>query len=695
MFVLPLALPKTVEKLSFNVWHIAQPQTVWDVVAIIMASIASLFLLYKPWERPDPYNHVWFEKPQSKNAEKSDGLQTRDIALRLEQLNTNVVLFWGSQSGTAQAFAARLERHLRSRFALDVLVADLSDYEPASLARLPSSSRAVFLLSTFGDGDASDNATEYIAWLQAASPHSHPLQNLRYAAFGLGDSNYQHFNRVARQATTLMDRLGAVPVLPLGLADAAKPGVTEDQFVVWKDGLLHLLQDTFTLKETLPRHVAQLAIEEDRSLDIVDLHRGFPLGALGSDRLSSPMELPVTECRELFSHNHTPSCLHVELDLSHFPQTRYKTGDYLAVWPANSDAEVDCLLAVLGLTARRHVPVLVKPLADHIRLPVPTPSTFDALFRHYLEIGAPVGQDLVRDLVQFAPSPDARRQLENLSQDRPAWAAFVGQNHVTLGRLLQWVAAQETPAPPWSLPLSFVLQTVPPLRPRLYSISSSSTVAPRHPSITALVVQTPLADRPDVVVPGLTSTFLRSHCLDRLQTPTLHAAIRKSKFRPPASFATPLVMIAAGSGLAPFRGFVLERARLAQIGRPVGRTVLFFGCRHPDQDYIYRQELETAMNALPDAELVPVFSRAVNPEQPHLRYVQDVLRARAHELGRLVIDEGARVYICGRAAMGRDVCAAIREAVAAHSPQLSSEKACSHWWDGWRRGGSYIEDVWG
>ncbi|KJZ74270.1 hypothetical protein HIM_06276 [Hirsutella minnesotensis 3608] len=86
---------------------------------------------------------------------------TRNIAQRLAELKKDIVLFWGSQSGTAESFAKRLARNLPQLFNLTAMSADLSDFDPEAIALIPSSKRAIFILATYGEGDRSDNAAQF------------------------------------------------------------------------------------------------------------------------------------------------------------------------------------------------------------------------------------------------------------------------------------------------------------------------------------------------------------------------------------------------------------------------------------------------------------------------------------------------------------------------------------------------------
>src|SRR5262249_10898829 len=176
-----------------------------------------------------------------------------------------------------------------------------------------------------------------------------------------------------------------------------------------------------------------------------------------------------------------------------------------------------------------------------------------------------------------------------------------------------------------TLPFETFLEMLPPIRPRYYSISSSPLVDPSVCSITVGVVEGP-ARSGQGVYRGICSNYLASRPADS----TVFAFVRKPTipFQPPANPHTPMIMVGPGTGFAPFRGFLQERAALKQRGVPVGESLLFFGCRDPEQDFIYQDELRE-LEAQGVTGLHCAFSRV--PGQPKM-YVQQVIREQADEV---------------------------------------------------------------
>ena len=259
----------------------------------------------------------------------------------------------------------------------------------------------------------------------------------------------------------------------------------------------------------------------------------------------------------------------------------------------------------------------------------------------------------------------------------------------------------------WShLPLSFVVETLPAMQPRYYSISSSSVVQARKAAITAVVADTRTTTSGERI-PGLATNYLLALKEDQhprglmyslpiphqpLQKGHLHAHIRKSTFKLPAVASTPILMVGAGTGVAPFRAFVQERARLKGMGRDVGTTKLFFGCRNPDQDYIYKDEFAEAGDKLGDAfSLTTAFSRPSNGEAK--RYVQNAIEQEEESVVDLLVTRNAYFYICGSAAMAREVTNTVNKIVMAR--QRWSEDQLKEFADRQKRQKRWLQDVWG
>src|SRR5882762_4491051 len=238
--------------------------------------------------------------------------------------------------------------------------------------------------------------------------------------------------------------------------------------------------------------------------------------------------------------------------------------------------------------------------------------------------------------------------------------------------------------PACELPFHAYLEMLSLLAPRYYSISSSPAGAAQRCSVTVGVVEAP-ASSGRGIYKGVCSNYLAR----RRAGDTVHATVKETKagFRLPDDSAVPIIMIGPGTGLAPFRGFLQERAARKTQGAVLGPAMLFFGCRHPEQDYLYADELKKfASDGI--TELHTAFSRAEGPKT----YVQNLVAAQKDKVWRL-IEQGAIVFICGDGGkMEPDVKAAL---VAIYRERMGADAdAALRWIDDLGTSNRYVLDVW-
>ena len=234
-------------------------------------------------------------------------------------------------------------------------------------------------------------------------------------------------------------------------------------------------------------------------------------------------------------------------------------------------------------------------------------------------------------------------------------------------------------------PFEVFLDMTPPLRPRYYSISSSPLADAGACSITVGVLEGPaLSGRGKFR--GVCSNYLAAQATDA----TVFAFVRKPTipFHPPENPHLPMIMIGPGTGVAPFRGFLIERAALKKQGAPIGGSLLFFGCRDPMQDFLYEDEMR-AFEAEGVTKLVCSFSR--EPGKPK-SYVQQAIAANGDAVWELLQKE-APVFVCGEASrMAPDVKQAFVDLFCKRTGASAADGKA--WLAGLIAGHRYLEDIW-
>jgi sulfite reductase (NADPH) flavoprotein alpha-component len=332
----------------------------------------------------------------------------------------------------------------------------------------------------------------------------------------------------------------------------------------------------------------------------------------------------------------------------------YAPGDSLGVWPVNQGEEVELLLAILRAKG-----------SEEVTLPSgPTLTVREALLKR-CNLREPS-----EELLQLL-SCTARDDIEGTRLARLDDAALAAAGvHDVFDLLAKFRSARP--------PIVEFVQALAPLQPRLYSIASSLRCHPGEVHLTVAVVRYELHTRG---YQGVASCFFADRLRRGARVPVY--VQRSHGFALPADPAAPIIMIGPGTGIAPFRAFLQERAA---SGAP-GRSWLFFGNTRRELDFLYRGELEGYLRKGALARLDTAFSR----DQGHKIYVQHRLREQGAELWRW-LQEGAYIYVCGDAQrMAQDVDDALKEIAAGHGA-MSGEQAAQYL-SGLAKTGRYARDV--
>lgn len=548
--------------------------------------------------------------------------KTRNILEKMDESDKNTVIFYGSQTGTAEDYAARLAKEGSSRFGLKTMTADLEDYDYENLDTFPADKIAFFVLATYGEGEPTDNAVDFYEFIRAEDTtfsngggiDEKALENLNFVAFGLGNNTYEHYNSMVRRVNEALLKLGATRIGQPGEGDDGA-GTMEEDFLAWKEPMWTQLSEKMGLEEREAVYEPIFAITEkpEMKADADEVYLGEPNKnhlegkQKGPFNSHNPYIAPIVESREVFTVRDR-NCLHMEIDVQGSNLT-YETGDHIAVWPTNAGREVDRFVNILGLADKRHTVISVKGLDPTARVPFPTPTTFDAAIRYHMEICGPVSRQFIASLAPFAPNDTAKAEMTRLGNDKDYFSEKVSQQYLNIAQVLEKVDAQSK----WTnVPFSIMIEEIKKIQPRYYSISSSSLVQKNQISITA-VVETIRVPGADHIVKGVTTNYLlalkqKQHGDEHPDPHGLTYAItgprnkyngfhvpvhvRHSNFKLPSDPSKPIIMVGPGSGVAPFRGFVQERAAQAKAGQQVGQTILFYGCRRSTEDYLYKDEWE-------------------------------------------------------------------------------------------------------
>ena len=462
----------------------------------------------------------------------------------------------------------------------------------ASLDDLQSAERLVIIVSTFGEGELPDNARTL--WKDLAGAAGGSFEHTHFAVLGLGDRSYDDFCQAGIDFDEKLSALGGQRTQDLVKCDVDYADAA-DQWIA----------------NVLP----QIGLKGDQQLvEPSDEYLQAQNRAPTFNR-ANPMTLVLAEKRRLSSEQSGKQTMHYTLDFDE--DVQYTPGDSLYILPVNS-------------------PQLVQRWLDFLSL-----STDDSLMGYQGSDQATSAGDVLRKALEIRlPNEKTLKLLAKHCPDLD-----LASSNIRSQDLLEIV--QQCKLAPEDYP-EFIA-SLPSLLPRAYSISSSPAQTPKQVSLTVATVRYGNNDQHH----GVASTYFA----DTLQTDQAVQGwfVGNQSFSLPADETAPVIMIGPGTGIAPFRSFLIERQQLKHSGD----NWLFFGDRQQAHDFLYRDEL----NQLQENGVLTRMDLAFSRDQEEKIYVQDRMCEKAEALYQW-LENGAYIYICGDAEyMAKSVDTALHDVV--------------------------------
>lgn len=474
-----------------------------------------------------------------------------------------IMILHGSNTGTCEALASVLASTCVAKgFAPHVV-----DTIDSGIGQLSAETPAIMIAASY-NGTPASNSAEMVAWLQKMSAQSEPLADLRYAVFGCGHSDWKDtYQKVPVLLHQLMKDSGAEPLVPMGASDAAT-GDVFSHFEDWcREQLLPALCQKYNMKvgadegETTPCSGLSIATNHPTRVQVRPGY--FPAVVTARKRLS-----------HITTDTNIPTKHHLELRFPGDANIDYAPGDHLLVLPRTNPHFVNTLLDRLGMAWDTQVTIgsgRALGVQDGTRL------SAAELLGAYVELPTILTSKHLRILAAATKEDEFKSQLAELVADSASSLGLPG--------LLELF-------PSFTLTLPTILQIAAPMRPRTYSISSAPAIKDGHGTLTI-----------STVPGGMASNYLANVGEGHVIYVKVNSNPALRVMKSPNQDIPPLIMIAVGSGLAPFRAMIQEL--VMQVGREnahaVGRSdasqfpaYLFYGCRGRSIDEMYVEELDEA-----------------------------------------------------------------------------------------------------
>lgn len=533
-----------------------------------------------------------------------------------------LTILYGSQTGNARSLAESLGTRALAQ-GLDARVVSMADFKPRELAK----ERALLILvSTQGEGEPPESALDLHSFLNGK--RAPRLDALRYAVLGLGDSSYELFCQAAVEFDERLAALGAERMASLQCCDV----VYEEDAESWSARLLKQVGEVMS----------------ERGAEVVTLP-GVRLGSAARYDKDAPYSATLLEKRRITTEDAVADVRHVVLGIDP-AKIRFEPGDSLGVRVRNQPALIEEILTATGADGSATVVLsgkaieLRRALSERLELTQLHP----AVAKDWANLVGAEGLKVLSTNAARLRAFAAERQFVDLLAEYPGRV-----DATTLAGLLH------------------------PLQPRLYSIASSQAEIEDEVHLAVSMVSFEAHGRDHS---GAASGYLSERLAedDSLEV----YVVENPGFRLPEYEDLPIIMVGAGTGIAPYRAFLQQRA--ANGGR--GRNWLIFGNRHLQRDFLYQLDWQAHRKS----RLLNRVSLAFSRDGCDKRYVQHRLSEEGAEIYRWLGD-GAHLYVCGSTAMGQEVQGALLDLISRES-RLDAEGS-REFLDNLRHEGRYHRDL--
>ncbi|ADV33566.1 sulfite reductase [NADPH] flavoprotein, alpha-component [Candidatus Blochmanniella vafra str. BVAF] len=562
--------------------------------------------------------------------------QVSSTKQRLSQLSDKIIIISASQTGNASQIAQKLYNDC-IKSGLNATLFNARDYTCKNISEIKL---LVLIISTYGEGDPPEEAIPLHKYL--FSQKAMRMEDTSFVVLGLGDRSYEYFAKAGKDFDRRFEELGAIRLynrvdLDIDFEDAAN---------IWRKEIIEVLQNRISSDVTIFNSFSDKTIQKSAVVssencgDYSVYCKEFPFIACLSNR------------QKITSRNSMKDIHHLEFDISG-SNLLYQPGDALGVWYENDYDLINELLELLKLTGDEWVNVkgqsmiLCEALKDHYEL---TQNT--SIF------------------VEKIATITKNKMLLDLMTDRKKLKIYVLETPI--------IEMIRNISPDITLTAQNLLLALRSMRPRFYSISSAQLEVGEEIHITVSAVRYRVNGR-------LRSGGASSYLVDRLkENDKLRIFVEPNhNFRLPSDFSASIVMIGAGTGIAPFRAFMQHRV----LNQATGRNWLFFGNLRFIDDFLYQTEWQRYVKEGVLSNIRTAWSR----DQDHKVYIQNKILEDGSELWDW-IEEGAYIYVCGDAkGMAHDVEKALISLTSKYG-NMSTNQA-NDFWDTMRTQHRYQRDV--
>ncbi|MES1973518.1 MAG: cytochrome P450 [Pseudomonadota bacterium] len=571
-------------------------------------------------------------------------------------------VLYGSSLGTARDIA----EEIAARANVDGFETIVRSMDESFKGGAAPEDKVIVVVTATYNGRAPDSALAVEKALDAGAFEGADWGGARFAVLGIGNSQWPNYQVFPRRIDAAIEAAGATRLLPRAEADGQ--GDFDGAVAAFVRNLWKALGSDAAPSEVTSRLSLQMVDAAATRAAALPEH-AQQLGIVQNDEMIRPAD----DLWDFSREPPRPSTRFIRIRLP--AGQRYHTGDHIAVYAHNRPELVARAIDRLGLQGSAQL--RLEGQGGRFRhLPLGQTVTIRQLLTDFVELSDPLPRRALAVIAAQTRCPDTKHELARLEE---AFDAEVGSKRLSLLDLLDQHPAAE-------LSLDSMVELSAAISPRFYSIASSPLVSP---DVAELIVGTMAA--PAWSGLGEHRGFASGYMQNVAPGDQVFGYVRRPNppFAPPTDPGVPMILIGPGTGFAPLRGFIQERAAQKAAGREVAASLLFFGCRHPDHDWLCRDEIESWAR---DGVIDPYLAFSAVESHPW-KFVQDALWAEQERVWA-ALRAGAQIFLCGD---GRFMAPAVRDTLIRIQMQQAGDEHAqgSAWLEDMIEGGRFHQDVFG
>ncbi|ODV93463.1 hypothetical protein PACTADRAFT_77785 [Pachysolen tannophilus NRRL Y-2460] len=539
-------------------------------------------------------------------------------------MTRSIVILYGSETGNSQDLAYLLARKCE-RLRFQTVVCSLDDFD---LKKLLDIKILIIICSTTGQGELPRNARSFWKFMLRKKLPLDLLEHLYFTTFGLGDSSYPQFNYAAKKIHRRLLQLGAIEISNRAESDEQAPDGIEGFYMEWEKVLISNLNQKFPLPENLKEIPISELLPARNSLTIHTTK--FKKLIDTKDSLNRSDNTLITgqilHNERMTSDDHFQDVRNVLIKSNSDLQLHYKPGDTVALYPSNDPRDVQTLLDSQGWDNIADFPLSIQGDLPKVEGGLLQKLTLRSLITYHLDIVSIPKRSFFLNAWYFASDEREREKLLEFSKIEGTQELYDYANRPRrsiLETILEFFSLK--------IPVDYILEIFPILKPRLFSISSKPNDSTVELTVAIVEYKTMLRK----IRRGICTRWLKK--LKAGDNLVFHIREQNLQIGKP-SVNVPLIMIAPGTGIAPIKSLIETKIQT----NPNIELYLFTGNRYHDKDFLYGELWNSLLHEGKLTKLFSSFSR-----EGKGGYVQEILYKEKALLNDLISNRNAIIYLCG------------------------------------------------